>query len=88
MVKIHVAVIVIISTFFISTQAGNVRTDSYDPYAQEPMDRMVKIRLFAYQIEKSLRMFNERLLQIEKFPCTSFLTLNGYSKFVRVPHDF
>merc|ERR1711997_561582 len=45
MVKIHVAVIVIISTFFISTQAGNVRTDSYDPYAQEPMDRMKSLGL-------------------------------------------
>merc|ERR1711935_1186247 len=45
MVKIHVAVIVIISTFFITTQAGNVRTDTYDPYAQEPMDRMKSLGL-------------------------------------------
>merc|ERR1711976_129339 len=40
MVNIHVAVIAIISTFFITIQAGNVRTEAYDPYAQEPMDRM------------------------------------------------
>ena len=38
MVKIHVAVIAILSTLYISTQARNV-----GQYAEEPMDRMVKI---------------------------------------------
>ena len=37
MVKIHVAVIAILSTLYISTQARNV-----GQYAEEPMDRMVK----------------------------------------------
>ena len=40
MVKIHVAVIAILSTLYISTQARNV-----GQYAEEPMDRMVKINL-------------------------------------------
>ena len=88
MVKIHVAVIAIISTFFITTQAGNVRTEAYDPYAQEPMDRMVNTKSFAFQIESSLKILNERLLQIENFPCTSFLTLNGFSKYLNVHMKF
>ena len=40
MVKIHAAVIAILSTLFIATQARNVNTDLY---AQDSMDRMVKI---------------------------------------------
>merc|ERR1739838_1097305 len=40
MVKIHVAVIAILSTLYISTQARNV-----GQYAQEPMDRMKSLGL-------------------------------------------
>ena len=46
MVKIHVAVIAILSTLYISTQARNV-----GQYAEEPMDRMVKTNSFLSSIK-------------------------------------
>merc|ERR1711963_549761 len=64
MVKIHVAVIFILSSLFISTQAR------YDPSATEdPMDRMVKISSIALQNEQRLKIFYNRLLQHNKFQC-------------------
>merc|ERR1712051_931803 len=51
MVKIHVAVIAILSTLYISTQARNV-----GQYAEEPMDRM-----------KSLGLVVDYLAQYPKF---------------------
>ena len=51
MVKIHVAVIAILSTLYISTQARNV-----GQYAEEPMDRMVKTNSFLKEA-KSLSKF-------------------------------
>ena len=69
MVKIHVAVIAILSTLYISTQARNV-----GQYAEEPMDRMVKINsLFVVLMgTRFLRVWQKRCFFTNFFDSDSF----------------
>jgi len=53
MVKIHVAVIAILSTLYISTQARNV-----GQYAEEPMDRMKSLGLVVDYLAQDPKFVN------------------------------
>merc|ERR1712149_167832 len=55
MVKIHAAVIAILSTLFIATQARNVNTDLY---AQDSMDRMKSLGLVVDYLAQDPKFVN------------------------------
>ena len=65
MVKIHVAVIAILSTLYISTQARNV-----GQYVEEPMDRMVKINSLLKEAKsQNIFLFSAHLPKNDRKNC-------------------